>query len=228
MAGIVGIRAEDMEQVDALQKARIDWPKGLPMIRPHVMAPVLVRRGKETLHVPARFGFTRKFGSFNARSENLSSSPFWRGMFGKSHGVFAFSYVVEWVTDATVGKQPYLIQRADGRLLFAPALVGPYKDKAGETGFALCTREPNRFVGFFHDRMVGLCTPDLMDRWLEPEGHDPKELLECVAAPPDDELVAVPASPDIQLRKKGDWSPLKSAGAPLRWADVQRLARSTA
>lgn len=39
MAGLVGIRAEDMDQVDALRRAKLDWPQGLPFIRPSVRAP---------------------------------------------------------------------------------------------------------------------------------------------------------------------------------------------
>lgn len=221
MAGIVGLRAEDMEQVDALQRARIDWPQGLPFVRPHVLAPVLVRGEDGLVAQAARFGFTSRFASFNARDDRIQSSPFWKGFFGRSHGIVPLSYVVEWIPGPAGEKMPYLIQRADGGLLLAPAFVGPYRDRTGETGFALCTRAPNRFFARFHDRMIGQCTAQLMKRWLEPEGQSPQALLECIHAPRDEELVAVPASPEIQKRQKGDWSPLRTIGAPLSWADLQ-------
>ena len=94
MAGLVGIRAEDMEQVDALQRAKLEWPQGLPLIRPTVRAPVLVWKEGMVDFVPARFGFSRRFMSFNARSENLTESKLWKRFFGKHHAVACLSYVV--------------------------------------------------------------------------------------------------------------------------------------
>jgi putative SOS response-associated peptidase YedK len=221
MAGIIGLRAEDMEQVDALQRARLDWPDGLPMIRPHVLAPVIVRTDDALDAMPARFGFSRRFASFNARSDRLTTGRMWKSMFGKSHGIVPVSYVVEWVNDED-GKTPYLIQRADGRPMMAPALVGPYHEDRKQKAFAICTREPNPFFKRFHDRMIGQCTPKQMDAWLAPEGHEPDDLLACIAAPPNDELVAVPTTPQITKRKAGDWSPLEATGDPLTWNDLKR------
>lgn len=221
MAGIIGLRAEDMDQVDALRRARLDWPHGLPMVRPHVLAPVLVRDEEKTIFRPARFGLTRRFSSFNARDDKLATSPVWRGLFGRRHGIVPLSYVVEWVPGPAGVKQPYLIQRADGRVILAPALVGDYRDKKGELGFAICTRPPNRFFARFHDRMVAACPPDVVDRWLAPLGTPEKVLMECLQVPADDELVAIPTAPDIQKRKSGDWSPLRAAGDPVTWRDLE-------
>jgi putative SOS response-associated peptidase YedK len=220
MAGIIGIRAEDMDQVDALQRARLDFPNGLPMVRHSVRSLVLVQREGGLVAQPAKFGFTSAFSSFNARVEKLATSPFWKSMFGKEHGIAPLSYVIEWIETGGV-RQPYLIQRADGKLIMAPALVSHSRDEKKEPAFAICTRTPNRFFGYFHDRMVGVCTPELMKRWLDPKGRTPEELAECVGAPNDDELVAVPASPEIQKRQRGDWSPLKTIGAPVTWKDVE-------
>lgn len=220
MAGLVGIRAEDMEQVDALRRARAEYPNGFPFIRPHVLAPVLVRTGTDLEMKKARFGFSRRFASFNARSDRLTTSPLWRSLLGKGHAIVPLSYVVEW-KEQEGERRPYLVQRADGRLMMAPALVGAYHEKEGELAFAICTREPNRFFSHFHDRMIGQCTPDLMERWLTPEGRDVKSLLECIHAPGEDELVAVPASPDLQKRKSGDWSPVKTEGPPISAKDLE-------
>jgi putative SOS response-associated peptidase YedK len=220
MAGIVGIRAEDMEQVDALQRARLEFPNGFPMVRPSVRTLVLVQEDGRLVAKPARFGFTNAFASFNARVDKLATSPFWKSMFGKEHGIAPLSYVIEWMERDGV-RQPYLIQRADGRLIMAPALVGHSRDEKKEPAFAIVTRDPNRFFGFFHPRMVGHCTPELMETWLHPSRHSAAELAECVAAPRDDELVAVPASPEIQKRVKGDWSALKTVGPPITWKDVE-------
>lgn len=220
MAGLVGIRAEDMEQVDALRRLRPDYPDGFPLIRPHVQAPVLVVRDEEIVAELARFGFSRRFSSFNAREDKLSTGRLWSSMFGRSHAIMPVSYVVEWVDDER-GKRPFLIQREDGKPMMVPALSGRYHEDRDQRAFALVTREPNRFFGHFHDRMVAQCPPEGVDRWLSPEGATEKELRACLAAPGDDELVAVPADPGLTKRKAGDWSALHTVGEPLKWADLR-------
>lgn len=220
MAGLVGIRAEDMEQVDALQRARLEWPQGLPFIRPSVRAPVLVRADDGMDYKTARFGLSKRFVSFNARSENLTESRLWKTMFGKHHAVAALSYVVEWVEDEGV-RTPFLVGRADGKLLMAPALIGPNLDNKEELGFAICTRTPNQFFSHFHDRMVGVLTPKMVETWLSPEGRPTEELLACVRAPGEEELAAFKVKGDIAKRKSGDWSPVLTEGKPRTFADVE-------
>jgi putative SOS response-associated peptidase YedK len=220
MAGLVGIRAEDMEQVDALQRAKLEFPQGLPFVRPSVRAPVLVKAEKGLDYKVARFGFSKRFMSFNARSENLTESRLWKGMFGRHHAVACLSYVVEWIVEGGV-KTPYLIGRADRKLMWTPALIGPYLDNKEEMGFAICTRPPNQFFTHFHDRMVGHLTPDLAEVWLSPEGHSEKELLACVAAPGEEELAGFKVKGDIAKRKSGDWSAVETQGKPLTIDDIK-------
>jgi putative SOS response-associated peptidase YedK len=220
MAGLVGIRAEDMEQVDALQRARLEWPQGLPFIRPSVRAPVLVKAGKGLDYKVARFGMSRRFMSFNARSENLTESRLWKTMFGKRHAVATLSYVVEWIAEGGV-KTPYLIGRKDGKLMWTPALLGPNLDNKEELGFSICTRSPNPFFSHFHDRMVGVMTPQLAEVWLTPEGRADKDLLECVRAPEEDELAAFKVKGDIAKRKSGDWSAVETQGEPVTVGDLK-------
>jgi putative SOS response-associated peptidase YedK len=219
MAGIIGLRAEDMEQVDALKRARLEWPHGAPMVRPSVKAPVLVKKDGALESVNARFGFAYRFPSMNARIEKLQEIPLWKNKFGRDHCIVPLSYVIEWVEKGSE-RTPYLIQRADGKLWMAPALFGHHIEDKASAAFAICTREPNKFFGAFHDRMVGVATPELMERWLAPAEHSKAELLECIRAPPEDELVAVPTTPDITKRKMGDWGPLPAVGKPVTWKDV--------
>ncbi|MHB8587184.1 MAG: SOS response-associated peptidase family protein [Thermoplasmatota archaeon] len=205
-----------MEQVDALLKARLEWPQGLPFIRPQVRAPILVREepiGNVGYRV-ARFGFSRRFSSFNARDDKLVDGSLWKKFFATSHAIMPLSYIVEWIPEGEA-KVPVAIRRADGGLIMAPALYGPSLDRDDELGFAICTREPNDFVARIHDRMVGVCTPDLVDRWLDPTHHTASELLACIRAPDEDELVAYRVVGDITKRKTGNWSPLGFEGEPL-------------
>lgn len=220
MAGLVGIRAEDMEQVDALQRAKLEFPQGLPFVRPSVRAPVLVTAEKGLDYKVARFGFSKRFMSFNARSENLTEGKLWSRFFGKHHAVACLSYVVEWIVEDGV-KTPYLIGRADRKLMWTPALLGPNLDNKEELGFAICTRPPNAFFSHFHDRMVGHLTPELAKVWLSPAAHSKEELLACVRAPPEDELAGFKVKGDIAKRKSGDWSAVETQGNPLTIDDIK-------
>lgn len=220
MAGIFGLRAEDMEQVDALKRARLDWPKGAPMVRPSVKAPVLVSRDGAWECVSARFGFSRRFASINARSENLTESPMWRRYFGKSHALVPVSYVIEWLKRGDA-KTPYLLGNASGGLLLAPALLGHHFEEKEDLAFAICTIPPNGFFSRFHDRMIAICPAGLEETWLRPEGRSEDSLRSCLTAPDEDALTAAPTSPELTKRKAGNWSQVEATGAPLRWAEVR-------
>ncbi len=224
MAGLVGIRGEDMDLVDALQRAKAQWPRGLPFIRPHVLAPVIVRADGADDFAPARFGMSKRFTSFNARDDKLEESRLWKGMFGKSHAVAALSYVVEWVQEDG-RKTPYLIGRRDRGLLLTPALIGPYLDDKSQKGFAICTREPSPFFAHFHNRMVGVMTQELAARWLEPGGHTAAQLKECIRAPPDGELAAWRVTEPLAERKEGNWEPVKTEPGPQEPAAVRKRGR---
>jgi putative SOS response-associated peptidase YedK len=214
-----------MDLVDALKRAKAEWPLGLPFIRPHVLAPVIVRADGGDDYAPARFGMSRRFTSFNARDDKLTESRLWKGMFGKSHAVAALSYVVEWVPEGSK-KQAYLIGRSDGGLLMTPALIGPYLDDRAQRGFAICTRAPNAFFAHFHDRMVGVMTKTQVERWLEPEGVPAEELFACVRAPADDELAAWKVTEALTDRQEGNWEPVRTAREPLGLGDLKKPARS--
>jgi putative SOS response-associated peptidase YedK len=108
--------------------------------------------------------------------------------------------------------------------MMTPALLGPNLDNKEELGFAICTREPNAFFAHFHDRMVGVLTPELLERWLAPAGASEKELLACVRAPDNDELIAHKVKGDITKRRSGDWSALQTEGTPLTNADLKAPA----
>ncbi len=229
LAGLVGIHPKDIVTMDAMapldavdphRKVRTAIRDGLPIIKPMYHAPILVP--KEAGGVEwriARFGLSRRFSSFNARSENLQESRLWKSFFGKAHGVAALSYIVEWQKE---GKErvPYLISRADGGLLLTPALAAPCLDDKADLGFAICTRTPNGFFSNFHDRMVGVMTEELMERWLEPEGVSAAKLMECVRKPGEDELVARRGKGDLMKRDASDVSPIETVGKALRMGDL--------
>jgi putative SOS response-associated peptidase YedK len=218
MAGLVGVTPEHIDEIDPLLKLRAVWPAGLPIIRPMYHTPILLRNPEGVTWKNARFGIARSFSSFNARSENFASSRMWRSLFGKSHAVAPLSYIVEWKQEEGE-RVPYLISRKDGRLLKTPALIAPCFDDKADLGFAIATREPNAFFANFHDRMVGVLTPELEERWLDPASSTLPKLLECVRAPDDSELIARRAKGEVGKKKADDPTPIETVGKPLTMAD---------
>ncbi len=223
MAGLIGITPKQLIEVDPLQRIRAKWPEGLPIVRPMYHMPILFGGASEAGFRDARFGISRTFSSFNARSENFGESRLWKSLFGKWHAAVALSYIVEW-REEKGARAPYLISRADGEPLWTPALTAPCFDDKSDVGFAIATRAPNKFFAHFHDRMVGVLTPELKERWLAPGDSTPAKLLECVRAPDDEELVAVKAVGELMKRKAEDLSPIKTVGAPITFADLDAPA----
>jgi putative SOS response-associated peptidase YedK len=223
MAGLVGVTPEHIDEIDPLLKLRAVWPNGLPIIRPMYHTPILLKDPDGVTWKNARFGIARSFSSFNARSENFASSRMWKSLFGKSHAVAPLSYIVEWKQEEGE-RVPYLISRKDGKLLMTPALIAPCFDDKADLGFAIATREPNAFFANFHDRMVGVMTPELVERWLDPEGSTLPKLLECVRAPDDNELVARRAKGEVGKKKADDPTPIETIGKPLTMADFGKAS----
>lgn len=224
MAGVIGLRGPDIEKRDILQGYRLTFEDAdRPYVRPHTGLPVLTV-GDEGPDVHRHvFGFSRRFASFNARSEKLETGKMWSRMFAHEghHGVAPVSYILEW-GDIGDGKQPFRIERADGAAMCVPALVGGYWEEKGQDAFALVTIEPNRFVATFHDRMIGQLQDADVDVWLRPQDHLPERLRACLAPPPEDELVAYPLRDDVGKARFDDTEALEAVGPPVTWADVQQ------
>lgn len=226
MAGVIGLRGPDIDKRGALRGYKVEWRDAdRPFIRPHTGLPVLHLDddGKPavTRHV---FGFSRKFSSFNAREDKLTTSKMWGGLWRREghHGVAAVSYILEWgdLGDG-LGKRPFRIERADGAAMAVPALVGGYWEAKDTRAVALITIEPNAFVASFHDRMIGQLADDQIDVWLRPGEHDEATLRACLVAPANEELVAYPLAGDVGSAKFDDAGAMTAVGPPLRWQDVE-------
>lgn len=222
MAGVIGLRGPDIDKREALRGYKVEWKDAdRPLIRPHTGSPVLfLQDGQPTVerHV---FGFSKDFSSFNARTDKLETGKMWSRMFGRHHGVAPVSYILEWA-DLGEGKKPFRIERADGAAMAVPALVGGYWEDRSQRAFALVTIEPNRFVATFHDRMIGQLADEQVDVWLQPGDHSKKELLACLKAPPEDELVARPIKADVGSAKFDDAAAMAPIGSAITWAQLKK------
>ncbi len=226
MAGVIGLRGPDIEKRGALRGYQVKFEDAdRPYVRPHTGLPVLTLSADGAPNVHRHvFGFTRRFSSFNARADRLTTSKMWARMFGNEghHGVAPVSYILEWgdVGDGE-GKRPWRIERADGAAMCVPALVGGYWENKGDDAFALVTIAPNQFVSAFHDRMIGQLQDDQLDIWLHPQDHETEELFACLSPPPEEELIAYPLALDVGKAKFDDAAAMQAVGDPVAWPDVQ-------
>jgi putative SOS response-associated peptidase YedK len=116
---------------------------------------------------------------FNARAETLTTSPAFRDAFKRRRCLVPVDSFYEWKREGTI-RQPYNIEREDGRPLALAGLWAGWKDPETDTvrrTFTIVTTTPNDAMADLHDRMPVLIPDDAWDRWLDPAGADPSELL---------------------------------------------------
>lgn len=116
---------------------------------------------------------------FNARAETLTTSPAFRDAFKRRRCLVPVDSFYEWKREGTI-RQPYNIERADGRPLALAGLWAGWKDEEADTvrrTFTIITTTPNEAMADLHDRMPVLVPDDAWDRWLDPTPADPGELI---------------------------------------------------
>jgi putative SOS response-associated peptidase YedK len=113
-------------------------------------------------------------GSYNARRDNLGGE-FWRGMFGRSHGVMVISGFYEHVTRAGENVVLQFTPRPEQDMLVAclwSRWTAPGQPDL--LSFAAITDEPPpEIAAAGHDRCVIPIRPEHLDAWLNP---DPRNL----------------------------------------------------
>jgi len=119
------------------------------------------------------------YGTINARSETVSTSPIYREPMKKRRCLVPADGFFEWRALGAKSKQPYAITLADERTFAFAGLWARWKDKATndvvET-FAILTTDPNELMTRekIHDRMPVILNPKDYERWLQP--GDPQRL----------------------------------------------------
>jgi putative SOS response-associated peptidase YedK len=199
--GALVVKYDDHAMKD--EKVRHVLEKKRYNVPPASHLPILVGEGTGTKVRVARWGFPipqRPNGVFNARIENVASSPMWKGLFGKSHGLFFLHGFYEWSDKGR--KEPYFIHRNDGELLLLAALVGT---RAIEGEPRLCasiiTCEPNPQVGRIHDRMPVVIEEKDAASWLHPETAGLKQCMDLARPAGDGVLAFHEVGPDVNSFK---------------------------
>ena len=226
-----------MEIIDALGAVRWAYDReekiARPLVRHADFVPVAVNAEKERVIEKVRFGMPGFKGTLitNARSENLISSPGWKGLFGKpaNHCLTAVSYVVERDAKKTA---TYRIQRKDGKPMVVPGLVARrhYKftstgNEYDDLGHVQITAPSNEFVAAVHDRFVcELATKKAADAWMAPDADDKDALLELLTPAANERYEMVPIAQDV-WKRRDDPKAVAPAGPAMVWG-ARKTART--
>lgn len=173
---------------------RFDSLKGKPndqdwRIYPGVYAPVIVTDAGQQVTKLMRYQcrpagrpafYDRKFpGTYNARRDNLEG--FWRGQFGRHHGVLVANVFYENVEGPDGKNRVLAFTPRDREPMLIACLWSSWTDPAGQDpsllSFAAITDEPEPEVAAAgHDRTVINIKPEHVDAWLNPDSRDLDQL----------------------------------------------------
>lgn len=123
---------------------------------------------------------------FNARSEGIESSKFWKDSFEERRCIVPADAVFEW-QQANKGKnKPKYEIAIPGQEPFGMAGVwklwkNPKTDR-WERSFAVITGEPSELVQLIHDRMTTFLEPRDYEEYLAPTERPPIHLLRILPA----------------------------------------------
>jgi putative SOS response-associated peptidase YedK len=122
---------------------------------------------------------------FNARSEEIMQTVFWKESFEKRRCIVPADAIFEW-QDVKKGKKPKYEFVLPGREPFGMAAVWKLwkNSKTGlwERTFAILTGEPNELMAPIHDRMTTFLLPKDYAEYLEPTERPPVHLLRILPA----------------------------------------------
>ena len=114
------------------------------------------------------------YKTINARAETVQTTPAFRGAWKAGRRcIIPVEGFYEWkkLDEKGKEKQPYLITRADKKLM---ALAGLWESRKGEGSevqrtFTIITTEANEFMSAIHNRMPVILGAEQYDKWLSEE-----------------------------------------------------------
>jgi putative SOS response-associated peptidase YedK len=123
---------------------------------------------------------------FNARSEGIEASKFWKDAFLKGRIIVPADAIFEWKEMPKGQKKPKYEFTLHGQEPFGMAglwkLWKNPKTNKWERAFAVITGEPNELMRPIHDRMTTFLNPKDYAAYLEPTDRPPLHLLRIQSA----------------------------------------------
>ncbi|WP_125610368.1 SOS response-associated peptidase [Specibacter cremeus] len=207
MARAVGDLVAELEaEADANLELRASWNVAPTSDVPIVLERLVEGAVHRQVHV-AKWGLVPSWAkdpavgvrAFNARSETVAEKPTFRAALKARRCAVPVEGYYEWKKSPDgKSKQPYFVHRKDGKLITFAGLYEWWKDPSKEDDAddrwllsctILTTVSPDAGaegvlgeLAGLHDRLPVPLEKDSLAAWLEPEGGDPRQLLDLVLA----------------------------------------------
>ena len=173
----------------------VDEPEPRFNVAPTDEAMVVVQREDRRAITAYRWGLIPHWAedgriasrTFNARAETLADSPAFRDAVRHKRCLVPVDAFYEWRREGAV-RQPYAIQRSDGRPLILAGLWDGWRDPARDElrrTFTIVTTTPNEAMASVHNRMPVVLRDSEWPVWLDPASPD-HGLLRAMLSPRDD------------------------------------------
>ncbi len=143
----------------------------------------------------------------NARAETIAVKPSFRSAFARRRCLIPADGYYEWrplggPAHGRPRKQPYYIHRADGQGMAFAGIYELWRDRALPDDHpqawlwtaAIITTEATDDVGWVHDRMPMVVSPDQWADWLDPAAGDADSLLRSITPATSEGLETRPVS----------------------------------
>ncbi|MGI9470642.1 MAG: SOS response-associated peptidase [Rubripirellula sp.] len=142
----------------------------------------------------------------NARSETLDSKPSFKNSFASRRCLIPIDGYYEWQKRPD-GKQPYLIEPANGRVHLVAGLWEENRKVDAAQPIRTCTiitTSANQLTGEVHDRMPVFLEEQDHDRWLDPGYRDVPALKELLHPADESLLRMTPVSQYVNSPRSDD------------------------
>jgi putative SOS response-associated peptidase YedK len=137
---------------------------------------------------------------FNARSDTVATSPFWRERLNNRCIVPASSFF-EWQKTMPEPRPKYRLSVKGRHILGMAGIWAPWQNpRTGqwENTFAIITSDPNAKMGEIHDRQPVILEPREYAEWLEESERPPVHLLRIL---PDEDMSVAPMDAPTKAAK---------------------------
>ena len=137
---------------------------------------------------------TSKYATFNARAEDATDKPSYRGPLRYRRCLVPCDGFYEWkkLDPAGKAKQPYLITMADEEHFAMAGMWDCWHDEL--QSFTVLTTAPNPLMATIHNRMPVVLDREHWPRWLNPQITDPAEIAHLLRPYPAELMLARPVS----------------------------------
>jgi len=141
----------------------------------------------------------------NCRLESVKESKLYKGCLSKGRCVVVCEGFYEWERSGE-SKQPYLVYRTGGKVLYMAGLYSVWKGSDGTPvyNYTIITRESNKVLSWLHHRMPAFLSPSQFTEWLD-YNIDPTKALALLTMPKEGELAWHAVSKEVgNVRNQGE------------------------